>query len=44
VGGTLCVSHGGGKRCQAEGCNKGAVRNGVCIRHGAKREHPSVSP
>ncbi|EER03006.1 hypothetical protein Pmar_PMAR010997, partial [Perkinsus marinus ATCC 50983] len=26
--------HGGGKRCEFEGCTKGAVSGGMCVRHG----------
>ncbi|CAM9744612.1 unnamed protein product, partial [Sphacelaria rigidula] len=34
----LCVSHGGGKRCQANGCLKGAQAGGVfCKSHGGGR-------
>ena len=30
----LCIKHGGGKKCQTEGCNKGAQRGGFCRAHG----------
>lgn len=36
--GGFCVSHGGGKRCQSEGCPKGAQAGGVfCKSHGGGR-------
>lgn len=36
--GGFCVSHGGGKRCQADGCAKGAQAGGqFCKSHGGGR-------
>jgi hypothetical protein len=34
-----CISHGGGKRCQHEGCSKSAVQDGTdhCKTHGGGR-------
>ena len=29
-----CTAHGGGYRCQAEGCDKHALKGGRCIAHG----------
>ena len=31
------MAHGGGYRCQREGCDKGAERGGHCIAHGGGR-------
>lgn len=28
-----CIRHGGGKRCSADGCMKGAVCEGLCVKH-----------
>jgi hypothetical protein len=33
-GSKLCVTHGGGKRCQKEECKNGALKGGFCRRHG----------
>jgi hypothetical protein len=34
----MCVQHGYKKKqCRNNGCTNNAIRNGVCINHGAKR-------
>jgi hypothetical protein len=34
----VCVQHGSKKKqCSKNGCTNNAVRKGVCINHGAKR-------
>merc|ERR1712032_1591734 len=35
--GGRCIAHGGGPRCQVEGCNKGARGGGRCSAHGGGR-------
>jgi hypothetical protein len=30
----LCIRHGGGKRCNVEGCNCRAQNRGLCWKHG----------
>ena len=37
TGAVLCMSHGGGRRCQEEGCNKFDVGYGKCLSHGGGR-------
>ena len=26
-----CIAHGGGRRCQTEGCVKSAMKGGLCV-------------
>ncbi|KAL3666896.1 hypothetical protein V7S43_007845 [Phytophthora oleae] len=33
----LCISHGGGRRCQRKGCTRGAQSKGLCVAHGGGR-------
>ena len=35
-GGGHCIAHGGGYRCQTEGCDKHAMKGGHCIAHGGR--------
>jgi len=47
----FCIRHGGGKRCSIDGCIKGAVCEGMCVKHhqdayklDAKPENGQTSP
>ena len=47
----FCIRHGGGKRCSIDGCIKGAVCEGMCVKHHqdaykleTKAESPPSSP
>ena len=33
----LCISHGGGRRCQRKDCTRGAQSKGLCVAHGGGR-------
>ncbi len=37
LGGGLCRTHGGGKKCKVPGCTKGTQRLGLCYLHGGIR-------
>ena len=38
------MAHGGGRRCQTEGCDKHAVKGGRCVAHGGGRRRKVGSP
>ena len=38
------MAHGGGYRCQTEGCDKQYQGGGRCIAHGGGRRHKASSP